>query len=262
MYVPIDAKLNIHVAEAGDPAGAPVLFAHALGLNLNAWEGLLPHLPKGLRLVMMDMRGHGKSDNSAPPYAMGTLVRDAEIVCETLGLRDCVMVGNSIGGIIAQGLAAKRLDLVRALVLAGTAPKIGTRQLWQDRIAAVEDKGMEAIVDWAIERWFSKTFRASADASSWRDTLASCNPLGYQGCAAAIAGTDFYTTTAALRLPALVTAGAEDGATPPDLVRELAELIPGSEFQLIRGSGHLPAIDKPAQFGALLTDFFERIGHV
>jgi 3-oxoadipate enol-lactonase len=81
-------------------------------------------------------------------------------------------------------------------------------------------------------------------------------------CAARyIAGTDFYTPTAALRLPTIVIAGANDGTTPPDLVRETANLIPGAEFHLMRGVGHLPMLDKPDAYGALIAAFLARIGH-
>ena len=85
---------------------------------------------------------------------------------------------------------------------------------------------------------------------------------GYAGCSAAIAGTDFYTPTSGLRLPALGIAGDQDGATPPDVVKETIDLIPGSRYQLIRGAGHLPCVEKPEEFAQVLTDFLKETGHV
>ena len=85
---------------------------------------------------------------------------------------------------------------------------------------------------------------------------------GYLGCAAAISGTDFYTPTSGLRLPTLGIAGDADGATPPDLVRETVDLIPGSTFRLIRGGGHLPCVDQPQAYAKALTDFLRDIGHI
>ena len=262
MRIPVSADYTLQVIETGHTGGRPVLFAHPLGLDAHVWDSVLPLLPRDLRLLAMDMRGHGGSDVPVPPYAMGALIRDAEAVCDALELRDCVIVGNSIGGMIAQGLAAKRLDLVRGLVLANTAPKIGTRALWADRIAHVEDLGMPGIAEATLTRWFSKAFLRDGPVDLWRDRLLRCDARGYVGCAAAIAGTDLYSTTGALRLPTLVTAGTEDGSTPPDLVRELADLIPGAEFRLLRGSGHVPAVDQPEAFASVLTDFLKRIGHV
>lgn len=80
--------------------------------------------------------------------------------------------------------------------------------------------------------------------------------------AAAIGGTDFLTPTSGLRLPTLVIAGSEDRSTPPDLVRELADLIPGADYQLIRGAGHLPPVDHPAEFAAHLTGFLRATGQI
>jgi 3-oxoadipate enol-lactonase len=90
---------------------------------------------------------------------MGALVTDAERLLDHLGVRDCVVVGLSIGGMIAQGLAVKRLDLVRGMVLSNTAARIGTAQMWEDRIAAIRAGGIEALADAVMERWFSKPFR-------------------------------------------------------------------------------------------------------
>ncbi|MDW4550651.1 3-oxoadipate enol-lactonase [Defluviimonas sp. D31] len=254
--------IQLHWREDGDPAGAPVVFANSLGNDLRMWDKLVPLLPQGLRLIRYDKRGHGLSSCPPGPYAMGALIRDAERLLDGLGVRDCVFVGLSVGGLIAQGLAVKRLDLVRALVLSNTAAKIGTQQMWANRIAAVRKDGIEAIADGLMERWFSKPFRATPEMLGWRNMLTRQPVEGYAGTAAAIAGTDFITPTSGLTLPTLVLAGSEDGATPPDLVRETAGLIRGARFELIRGAGHLPPVEKPADYAALLTGFLTAIGHV
>jgi 3-oxoadipate enol-lactonase len=113
-----------------------------------------------------------------------------------------------------------------------------------------------------MERWFAKPFRESPAAVPWKRMVETTPAEGYAGCSAAIAGTDFYTTTAALRLPAQVIAGDADGSTPPDLVREMAELIPGARYDLIRGAGHLPCVEKPDEYAAILTRFLGEIGHL
>ena len=95
-----------------------------------------------------------------------------------------------------------------------------------------------------------------------RKMLVETPPDGWIGCASAIAGTDFYTPTAGLTLPTLAIAGVHDGTTPPDLVRETAELILGHRFELMRGAGHLPMVERPQAYADLLTDFLRGIGHV
>lgn len=257
-YLP-DLRLNYRID--GNPDGAPVVFAHALGLDHSIWDAVIPRLPQSLRLIRYDLRGHGGSDTPPAPYTMGALIRDAERLLDHLAVRDCVFVGLSIGGMVAQGLAIKRLDLVRAMVLSNTAARIGIASQWEDRIQAIRNGGMAAIADATMQRWFGRTFRSEGRDAPWRDLLLRCNPEGYIGCAAAIAGTDFYTPTASLTLPTLAIAGSEDGSTPPDLVRETADLILGSQFKLIRGAGHLPCIDQSDAFAAALTTFLSAIGH-
>ena len=85
---------------------------------------------------------------------------------------------------------------------------------------------------------------------------------GYTGCSAAISGTDFYTPTGGLRLPTPGIAGSDDGSTPPDLVRETTDLIPGSQFHLIRKAGHLPCAEQPEEYAPVLTRFMQDVGHV
>lgn len=239
-----------------------MVFTNSLGTDLRLWDEIRPHLPPGLRIIRYDTRGHGLSGCPPGPYAMGALVSDIEALLDGLDVRDCVFVGLSIGGLIAQGLAVKRLDQVRALVLSNTASKIGTAEMWQDRISKVRDGGIEALADPTMERWFSNSFRATDALSAWRNMLTRQAVEGYVGCSAAIAGSDFYATTARLTLPTLAIAGSEDGSTPPDLVRETADLIPGSRFALIRGAGHLPCVEKPQEYAQILTAFLTEIGHV
>ena len=255
-----DARL--HYREDGDPKGPPLVFANSLGTDLRVWDAVVERLPQSLRILRYDKRGHGLSSCPSAPYTMGALVTDAERLLDHLEVRDAVVVGLSIGGMIAQGLAVKRLDQVRAMVLSNTAAKIGTKEMWDDRVAAVRAGGIEALADPILERWFSAPFRATPEIDLWRAMLTRQPAEGYIGCCAAIAGTDFYTPTSGLTLPTLAIAGSEDGSTPPDLVRETADLIKGSRFHLIRGAGHIPCVEAPDDYARALTEFLKEIGHV
>jgi 3-oxoadipate enol-lactonase len=255
-----DIRLNAEVS--GPENGPPLVLIHALGTRLEIWDGLLPLIPKGLRVLRMDLRGHGRSDVPAAPYAMGALVRDVERVMDHLRFSDAVVLGLSVGGLIAQGLAIKRLDLVRGLILSNTAARIGTTSQWAARIAGVRAGGVAAVAEATLERWFGRNYGLRPDIGHWRAMLAQMDPEGWCGTAAAIAGTDFYTPTATLRLPTLGLAGDRDGSTPPDLVRETVDLIAGSRFQLIRGGGHLPFVEQPQAYAAAVTGFLQAIGHV
>lgn len=254
--------VRIHYRVDGPDDGPTVVFANSLGTDMRLWDPILPLLPKGLRIIRWDKRGHGLSTVPSGPYTMGALISDCEKLLDHLAVKESVFVGLSIGGMIAQGLAVKRLDLIRAMVLSNTAAKIGNPALWDERIAAVRKGGVESLADAVMERWFSADFRKTPELELWRNMLVQQADDGYAGCSAAISGTDFYTPTSGLRLPTLGIAGSEDGSTPPDLVRETVDLIPASQFHLIRRTGHLPCVEQPQEFADVLTKFLKGVGHV
>lgn len=254
--------VQLHYRVDGPEDGAPVVFANSLGTDMRLWDQVLPMLPDGLRIIRYDKRGHGLSSCPPAPYSMGALVTDVERLLDHLKVKDAMFVGLSIGGMIAQGLAVKRLDLVRAMVLSNTGAKIGNAKIWAERIADVERGGIECLTDAVMARWFSADFRATPELMLWRNMLTRQLDAGYIGCSAAISGTDFYTPTSGLRLPTFGIAGSEDGSTPPDLVRETVDLIPGSTFHLIRKAGHLPCVEQPEEYAAVLSDFLKATGHI
>ena len=254
--------VTLHYRDEGPEDGPPLVLLHALGTNLTLFDALLPHLPPGLRILRPAARGHGASSVPPGPYPMGALVRDAEAFMDHLGVTDAVVMGVSLGGLVAQGLAVKRLDLVRGLILSNTAARIGNTALWEDRIAAVRAGGLAALSEATLARWFPRPFRDGPAAQGWRAELEATNPEGWCGSAAAIAHADFLATTSTLRLPTLAIAGGHDGSTPPDMVRETAALIPGSRFTLIRSAGHLPMIDAAPDCGTAIAGFLREVGHV
>ncbi|WP_296421148.1 alpha/beta fold hydrolase [Pseudooctadecabacter sp.] len=235
--------------------GPPVVLLHGLGLDHSIFDALCAHLPHH-RIIRPDLRGHGASSVPPAPYAMGAMTGDVEQVLDALEVRDAVVLGLSLGGMIAQALAIKRLDLVRGLCLVSTAAKIGQPGQWHDRAALALSGGMTAVLDASLKRW------GGPDAPAARTAFTTTDPQGYAGGCAAIAGTDLYTPTSGLRLPTLGIAGDRDGSTPPDLVRETTGLIPGSDFALIRGAGHLCPATHPADVARHLSAFLSRIGHV
>jgi pimeloyl-ACP methyl ester carboxylesterase len=119
------------------------------------------------------MRGHGLSDAPAGDYSIDGLVGDVAGLMDRLGFAGAVFVGLSIGGLVAQGLAAARPDLVRAVVLSNTAAKIGTEATWRERIGAVRAGGIEAIADGVMEKWFTPAFHAERadELAGWRHML-------------------------------------------------------------------------------------------
>ena len=254
--------INIHYKLEGPETGPVLVFSNSLGTDMRIWDGVISYLPKNLKILRYDKRGHGLSDCPNSPYSMGTLISDIEVLMDTLKIRNSLFVGLSIGGMIAQGLAVKRLDLVKAIALSNTAAKIGNHEIWENRIAKVNSSGIKSLAEETMKRWFSNQFLKSKEINIWQNMLERQPAEGYAGCASAISGTDFYTPTSGLRLPTIAIAGSEDGSTPPDLVRETCNLIPGSKFNLIQGVGHIPCVEAPKKYAKILSDFMKEIGHV
>ena len=254
--------INIHYKLEGPESGPSIVFSNSLGTDMRIWDEVILYLPKNLKILRYDKRGHGLSDCPNSPYSMGTLVKDIEALMDSLKLKNSLLIGLSIGGMIAQGLAVKRLDLVRAMVLSNTAAKIGNSEIWEDRINTVKSFGMKALTEETMKRWFSNDFLESKEIHKWKNLFERQPVEGYIGCAHAISGTDFYTPTSSLRLPTIAIAGSEDGSTPPDLVRETSNLIPGSKFNLIKGAGHIPCVEAPIKYANILSGFMKELGHV
>ena len=246
----------MHYRVDGPSDGPVVIFANSLGTDLRLWDAVLPLLPAGMRFIRYDKRGHGLSDLGGPAQ-IADYADDLIALIGTQAKTPVALVGLSIGGLIAQAVAATRPDLAGTLVLSNTAARLGTADSWQTRIDAVVGGGVASIADAVMDRWFAPAFRASPAVAPWRNMLIRTPAEGYTAACAALARADLTLAARTLRLPTLVIAGAADGASPPDIVRATAELIPGAAFHLMRDVGHLPCVEDPAAFAAILSAFLK-----
>ena len=255
------AGANLHFAVSGDDEGPVLVFSNSLGTDFRIWDQVIARLPATLRIVRYDKRGHGLSDVGTGPWGMADHVADLAGLLDHLGVRNAIVCGLSVGGMITQGLAAERPDLVKAMILCDTGAKIGTADMWQERVEAVRRSGIDAMADAVMERWFTDEFRRSDPTFPiWRNMLCRTPAEGYARTCAAIAETDLIESTSSLRLPCLGICGDKDLATPPDLVRETAELVPGAQFQLIRGAGHIPCVEQPDAMTDAIKAFLSDLG--
>lgn len=254
----------LHYEDLGSAALPTIVFSNSLGTDFRIWDGVVRILKPEFRLIRYDKRGHGLSEAPPAPYAMDDHVGDLAALLDEIGVEDTLVVGLSVGGIIAQGLAAERPELTHALVLCDTAHRIGTDAMWNDRIAAVEAGGIGSIADGILERWFSAAFRAEhgTELAGYRHMLIRTPAEGYAGTCAAIRDADLTESTRHLGLPALCVVGDEDGATPPQVVGSLAELLPEGRLEVVAGSGHLPCIDQPRVLAGLIRGFAKEVGLV
>lgn len=252
----------LHYSVSGPSEANALVFANSLGTDFRIWDRLLPYLPTGLRVIRYDKRGHGLSDCPPGPYRMADHVADLSGLLDHLQVRTAIIAGLSIGGMIAQGIAARRPDLVKGAILCCTGHVIGGAAMWEQRIQALRAGGIEALADAVMERWFSPGFRSGRpdELRAWRNMLVRTPLEGYVASCAALRDADLTESTRALRMPVLCIAGSADGATPPDLVQSLADLIRGSRFRILEGPGHIPCVEAPLALGREITLFLKETG--
>ena len=172
----------------GNP-GLPVLIlSHSIGTDHAMWDlqvdDLLPHF----QILRYDIRGHGASDASPGEYSIEMLGEDILALADALGISQFAFCGLSLGGAIGQWVAAHAPERVTHLVLANTSPQFVPRTNWETRITAVSKGGMSAIVDVAMQRFFSPDTLAKGNphAASIRSVFLGTDPVGYLGCCAAL----------------------------------------------------------------------------
>lgn len=251
------ADAVIHYRTEGLDSGKPVIaFANSLGTDFRIWDEVIERLQDRFAFVLHDKRGHGLSDLASAPYTMADHVKDMADVLDHLRLKQVIVCGLSVGGMIAQGLYASRPDLVRALILSNTAHKIGTSEMWNSRIDAIRKGGIGALLEPIMERWFTPPFRVESNSlyAGCCTMLLRQSAEGYCGTCAALRDADFTNQVPAIAVPTLCVVGDQDGSTPPALVQSLSDLIPGSRFAVVEGAGHIPCLEQPdAYVGALLS---------
>jgi len=240
------------------PAGAPVIvFINALGTDHRIWDGVLAALPADLSALVYDQRGQGLTEWVEGRGDVEGSSEDLAQLLDGLGIGPVVLCGLSLGGLVAQAFALSYPERVRALCLCATAGCIGSPELWRERAEQVQQGGMAAVAGRVIERWFSPTFfeRQPSAARGWRVLLERAPTVGYLAALRLLAQTDLRPRVGRISAPTLVVAGAADVATPTDQVRALAEAIPGAEFVVLPGAGHLLCIEDPGSLVRSLDEF-------
>jgi 3-oxoadipate enol-lactonase len=254
--------LVIHHLDQGRRDGPPLVFINSLGTDFRIWNEVAEILAPDFRILTYDKRGHGLSEFGPDKNDMADYARDLAALLDVVGVGRATIVGLSIGGLIAQELYRQSSERVAALVLCDTAAKIGTDEVWDQRIDLAERGGIEALADAVMERWFTAHFRAtrSTELAGMRAMLTRTPKQGYLAACGALKRADLRPYAGRIQAPTLCLVGDEDGSTPPALVEETAALIPGSRFEIIEGAGHLPNVEKPEVVAKWVAEHARRTG--
>jgi 3-oxoadipate enol-lactonase len=250
---------RLHYQLDGVTNAPVVVFSNSLGTNLAMWDAQIPALARKFQVLRYDSRGHGASDVTPGPYTIAGLAQDVVGLLDALHIPAAHYCGLSVGGLIGQWLGIHAPQHFKSVTLCNTAARIGTRDGWNTRIAAVRENGMAPIANGVIARWFTEDFakRAPTWVEDARQMLLHSPPEGYVATCTALRDEDLREAISRVGLPTLVISGAQDAATTAADGRFLAATIPGAQY-LELPAAHLSNIEAAEQFTPALLKFLEQ----
>jgi 3-oxoadipate enol-lactonase len=254
------AKINadgcaIHVEIEG-PERAPVLMlSNSLGTNLHMWDEQVAPFTQHFRLLRYDRRGHGQSDAPKGPYSMERLGRDVIAILDALKIERINWCGLSMGGMVGMWLGANAPNRINKLILSNTASYMKDAP-WDERIKAAREKGMVALVEGTLDRWFTKPFRERAPQAvePIRKMFVATNVEGYVGCVEAIRAMDHRPLLPKITAPTLVIAGRHDPGTTLEAGEFIAHQIPGAKLAVLEAA-HISNVEQPRAYADAALGF-------
>jgi 3-oxoadipate enol-lactonase len=239
------------------PSGAPALvLSHSIGTTRELWARQAPAFAAGFRVIRYDARGHGESSVPSGEYTIEQLGRDLLAVLDHAEVDAAHVCGLSLGGLTAMWLGVNAPDRVESLVLANTAPRIGSVESWNERIALVRAQGMSAVAERAVNVWFSNDFR-ERDADTvhgFKAMLQDCSPDGYAACCAALRDADLQAAVEGIRCPTLAIGGTADSATPISGAEFVRDRVPGARMVAL-DAAHLSNVERADGFTDAVLEF-------
>lgn len=239
--------VDVHHVVTG-PAGAPVVvLSNSLGSTHAMWDAQIEDLAEHFRVVRYDTRGHGSSPVPAGPYDIDDLADDVVALLDTLGVEKAHFVGLSLGGMTGMRLAARNPDRVDRLVVLCTGAKLDPASAWRDRAATVREQGSPAVAEAVVQRWFTAPYLAANPdlKASCEATVGATPAEGYASCCEVIAAMDLRPDLPTISAATLAIAGADDPATPPPLLREIADGVQDGRLLVVPRSAHLASAEQP-----------------
>ena len=249
--------VRLHVVDEGQ--GDPILFLHGVGGSWRHFEPQLNALSDRFRCIALDQRGFGRSGEGAE-YTIEALADDAARLCEQLGITQTNVVGLSMGGMVAQSLAARYPELVNAIVLSNTTgySDPALRDMVVATCEMVRNGGLQMFLEaTAAMTWAPATLtERPALVRSFAREQAGNDPEVYASILDDIGQLDHRELLPTIKVPVLVVRGDHDALTPPTHTEMLLELLPDARLVALPDAGHMSPLEAPDAFTTAVAEFF------
>jgi 3-oxoadipate enol-lactonase len=255
----IQDMFGVHLVRTGPHRAAVTVLLHPVGLDLTCWSGQIAVLAENHDLLAYDLPGHGLSPGTPADWTFDAAVLTlARIVRSTRGRAH--IVGISIGSMIAQAFALAHPELVASLVLIGAAATFPdeVRQEMRGRAEAARQRGMPAVLQTTITRWFTPATILDRPDIVDRVTksMLRVDPSIYGAMWDMIASLDFAHRLGEIACPTLIMTGVNDPICSPEVARGMQRKIKGSSLQLVAEAAHMCILEQPDEVNGHLQDFF------
>jgi 3-oxoadipate enol-lactonase len=258
-----DTSLAVHTRGGG----IPLLLLHAFPLDHRMWTAQEP-LAEHLRLIIPDQRGFGGSRAAGGPASIGQLADDAIALLDALHVDEpAVICGCSMGGYVAQQIAARHPARVRALVLVDTKLEADTpeaRAARADLAEKVQRLGQEIVAAAMVPRLLAQVtpaeaMRHRAEVAALLTSMILEQPVGTIVAALRALATrpDMTEAMREVHVPTLLVVGEQDAITPPDCLVRAEAIIPESRLLIVPHAGHMPPLETPAVFNEAVLRFLK-----
>jgi 3-oxoadipate enol-lactonase / 4-carboxymuconolactone decarboxylase len=264
---------RINGVQLSDPgAGPPLMLGNSIGTSGTAlWSASAAFFGERFHVVAWDLPGQGRpstSSGNTKPVSPGFTM--AELAAGVLAFADRVLTergepsgrlyyaGDSLGGGGLQALLDAP-ERIAAAVLLCTGAKIGDAEGWRERAARVRASGTTAVINQSVERWFAPEFldREPEVGARLLDSLRAADAEAYALACEALADFDVRFRLGEIAVPVLAVAGAEDFATPPELLAEIANGVQSGKLQILDGVAHLAPAEAPEEVAKLIMKHFD-----
>jgi 3-oxoadipate enol-lactonase len=253
--------ISLHSTVTGRRNAPVLLLLNSLGATNAMWDPQIELLEAHYRVIRCDTRGHGNSPTPPAPYSFDDIVTDVLAVLDEHKVETATVMGLSLGGMTALGLGLAVPDRITQVICCAARADAPPPfiQNWHNRLAILDEKGIEGVWEATVGMWLREETRAAQPKTeaALRESFLQTTQEGYRGCAHALIGLDYLRQLGEMTVPTLFVSGAEDMAAPPETMRAMANACPGSTYAEVENAKHIINADNPEGFTLAILSFLD-----